>query len=66
MSTGYGVFTAIAGLASVLSILIRQFSMDKELTSEHKLRESRVSAHLSKFGNESTVPIEKVKVEESD
>lgn len=37
----FEVLTALAGLAGLLSLLIKEFSMDKELDSEHVLRQGK-------------------------
>lgn len=37
----FEVLTAVAGMAGLLSLLIKQFSMDKKLDSEHVLRQGK-------------------------
>lgn len=39
----YGLYCGMAGFASILSLAIRHFDLNKELESEHKLEENRLS-----------------------
>jgi hypothetical protein len=39
----YGLYCGMAGLAGILSLAIRHFDLDKELETEHKLEENRLS-----------------------
>lgn len=39
----FGLCCGIAGLAGILSLAIRHFNLDKELETEHKLEENRLS-----------------------
>jgi hypothetical protein len=39
----FAVYTAVAGVAFFVSLLIQHFDMNKEIASEHRLHENRVS-----------------------
>ena len=45
--TVFVVLTAIAGLGGLLNLFIKEYTMDKELDSEHVLRKGKVSSDLS-------------------
>jgi MFS family permease len=39
----YGVYVGIAGVAFLVSLLIKQYDMNKEIDTEHRLHENRIS-----------------------
>jgi len=47
----YGTLCGIAGLASFLSLFLKHFDMNKDLDSEHRLQENRLSRILQTAGS---------------
>ena len=43
----YGLFCGLAGVAGLTSLIIRHFDLNKELETEHKLHENKLSRFIN-------------------